>query len=39
MAPILPISSSIWINFPPYWGKSFAMVSAISVEGVMGYPA
>ena len=37
-AAILAISSSIWINTPPTLGNSCAMYSAMSVEGVMGYP-
>jgi hypothetical protein len=36
---MLAISSSIWINFPPTLGNSRAIYSAISVEGVIGYPA
>jgi hypothetical protein len=35
----LAISSSIWINFPPTLGSSLDNISAISVEGVIGYPA
>ena len=38
-AHIEAISSSIWMNLPPFWGSLRASVSAISVEGVMGYPA
>ena len=30
------ISSSIWMNTPPTWGKRPAMRSTTSVEGVMG---
>jgi hypothetical protein len=30
------ISSSIWMNFPPYLGSMAASSSATSVEGVMG---
>ena len=35
---IPPISSSIWIKVPDSFGNFAAMCSAISVEGVMGYP-
>jgi len=38
-APKLAISSSIWIKTPPASGSSFAIISIISVAGVMGYPA
>ncbi len=30
------ISSSIWMNTPPFFGSFAAMCSAISVEGVIG---
>jgi len=37
-AMMLAISSSIWMKTPPTSGRRWAMRSAISVEGVMGYP-
>ena len=39
MAQIEAISSSIWMNFPPTFGSRSESISAISVEGVIGYPA
>ena len=36
MAPMDAISSSIWINLPPFWGRRTDSCSATSVEGVMG---
>ena len=33
------ISSSIWIKHPPTLGKREAILSTISVDGVIGYPA
>ena len=39
MAEAIPaISSSIWMKCPPLLGSSSAITSAISVEGVIGYP-
>ena len=39
MAAAIPASSSsIWMKCPPIFGSSSAITSAISVEGVMGYP-
>ena len=38
-APIEAISSSIWMKWPSTWGRRRDSTSAISVEGVMGYPA
>jgi len=38
-AAMLAISSSIWMNVPPTSGSRRLSTSAISVEGVMGYPA
>jgi len=35
-AAMLAISSSIWMNLPPSWGRRRERISAISVEGVMG---
>ena len=35
---MLASSSSIWIKTPPCFGSFAAMCSAISVEGVIGYP-
>jgi hypothetical protein len=32
------ISSSIWMNLPPTCGSRSAHLSAISVDGVIGYP-
>ena len=39
IAAILASSSSIWTNVPPTLGRRDAILSAISVDGVMGYPA
>ena len=39
IAQIEAISSSICMNFPPFRGRRAAINSAISVEGVIGYPA
>src|SRR4030042_2000931 len=39
IAQIEAISSSICMNFPPRWGRRTDINSAISVEGVIGYPA
>ena len=36
IAPMLAISSSIWMKRPPNWGRRAAISSAISVEGVIG---
>ncbi len=36
IAPILAISSSIWINVPSTWGSRTESCSAISEAGVMG---
>ncbi len=38
-APSEAISSSIWTNVPPTAGSARAMCSAISDDGVIGYPA
>lgn len=35
-AAMAPISSSIWRNFPPTFGRSLANSSAISEDGVIG---
>jgi len=35
-AAMLAISSSIWMNTPPTFGRRSAICSAISVEGVIG---
>ena len=39
MAAMEAISSSIWMHIPCTWGSRLASRSAISVAGVMGYPA
>src|SRR4030042_3132544 len=39
IAQIEAISSSICMNFPPFRGRRTDISSAISVEGVIGYPA
>ena len=39
MAHIEAISSSIWMNLPPRAGSRSLSSSAISVDGVIGYPA
>jgi hypothetical protein len=39
IAQIEAISSSICMNFAPFRGRRTDISSAISVEGVMGYPA
>jgi hypothetical protein len=40
MAPRLAISSSIWMKTPSaILGSRSAITSAISVDGVIGYPA
>ena len=39
MAPMLASSSSICMKIPPSLGSSREAISAISDEGVMGYPA
>jgi len=36
MAHMEAISSSIWMNLPPTWGRRAERASAISVEGVIG---
>ena len=36
MAAMEAISSSIWMNTPPTWGKRLLMRSATPVAGVMG---
>ena len=36
--PMPASSSSVCMNFPPTCGRRFAMPSAISVDGVIGYP-
>jgi len=38
-APREASSSSIWMAMPPTWGNLSARFSAISLEGVIGYPA
>jgi len=38
-APSEAISSSIWMAMPLCWGSLLARCSAISVAGVIGYPA
>ncbi len=35
-APMLAISSSIWMNVPSSWGSLIERISEISVAGVMG---
>jgi hypothetical protein len=35
-APILEISSSIWIKVPPTWGNRTDKISPISEAGVIG---
>ena len=39
IAAIEAISSSIWMNIPPTFGNRSAILSATSVDGVIGYPA
>src|SRR5450756_962620 len=39
IAMMLAISSSICMNIPPICGMRLAMISAISEDGVIGYPA
>jgi len=39
IAAMLASSSSIWTNVPPTFGRRAAILSAISVDGVIGYPA